>query len=425
MKNWMGLFLLTAAVLMAGEVSVSVEKVQQRWPWNGKVDIDYTVTYDDKNADVYVGFIGKDGGENRSFPLKTLEGDGANGVVKAGKHRVTWDMSVDEPNLHTGDFTVTIQAFTGAYPYMVVDLSGGETVSKYPVRYSATPPDVTKDECRTTELWLRLIFPGTFMMGSPEEELGHSGYEALHKVTLTKPYYIGVFEVTQKQYQLIMGKTPSNNKGDTRPVEYVSYNDLRGSVNGASWPVSNQVDEDSFFYVLRAKTSMLFDLPTEAQWEYACRAGTNSALNSGKDLTDLTTCRNMNEVGRYNGNYNDGRGGYSGGHTKVGSYLPNAWGLYDMHGNVWEWCLDRWQNWYADVYSTNAVIDPKGAVSGSYRAKRGGGYNRSNSISSDVYYGYYGGAIYCRSASRSCVTCTPGNCFGDSGFRIVCLPAVQ
>ena len=108
----MGLFLLTTAVLRAGEVSVSVDKVQQRWPWNGKVDIDYTVTYDKADADIYVGFIGKDGGENRSFPLKTLEGDGANGVVKAGKHRVTWDMSVDEPNLHTGDFTVTVSAFT-------------------------------------------------------------------------------------------------------------------------------------------------------------------------------------------------------------------------------------------------------------------------------------------------------------------------
>lgn len=415
MKKWMGLFWLTAAVLMAGEVSVSVEKVQQRWPWNGKVDIDYTVTYDDKNADVYVGFIGKDGGENRSFPLKTLEGDGANGVVKAGKHRVTWDMSVDEPNLHTGDFTVTIQAFTGAYPYMVVDLSGGEGVSRYPVRYSATPPDVTKDECRTTELWLRLIFPGTFMMGSPAEELGRESNETLHKVTLTKPYYIGVFEVTQKQYQLVVGKTPSYYKGDTRPVEQVSYNDLRGTVNGASWPVSNQVDEDSFFHVLRAKTSLLFDLPTEAQWEYACRAGTSTALNSGKNLTGMQSCSNMAEVGRYYYNTSDGKGGYTSYHTKVGSYLPNAWGLYDMHGNVLEWCLD----WYGGL-SSNDATDPKGANSGSYRLYRGGSWY--------YYYSYgiygYGYAQYCRSAYRYSYS-SPSNYNYYIGFRLVCLPAVE
>ncbi|MBP5673197.1 MAG: formylglycine-generating enzyme family protein [Victivallales bacterium] len=413
MKKWMLLMLMMAAVLTAGEVSVSVQKVQQRWPWNGKVDIDYTVTYDDKNADIYVGFIGKDGAENRSFPLKTLEGDGAKDPVKAGMHRVTWDMSVDEPNLHTGDFTVTIQAFTGAYPYMVVDLSGGVDVAKYPVRYSATPPDITQDTCRTTELWLRLIFPGTFMMGSPAEELGRYSDETLHKVTLTKPYYIGVFEVTQKQYQLVMGTNPSPYKGDTRPVDYVSYDMLRGTVNGASWPVSNQVDEDSFFHVLRAKTSLLFDLPTEAQWEYACRAGTSTALNSGKNLTGTESCSNMAEVGRYKNNRNDGKGGYSE-HTKVGSYLPNAWGLYDMHGNVWEWCLD----WYGGL-SSNDATDPKGTGSGSCRILRGG-------CGESFYFYGNGFAQSCRSACR-----LAGNYFHSNsiynyfGFRLACLPAVQ
>ena len=417
MKKWMGLFLLTTAIVMAGEVSVSVQKVQQRWPWNGKVDIDYTVTYDDANADVYVGFIGKDGAENRSFPLRTLEGDGANGVVKAGKHRVTWDMSVDEPNLHTGDFTVTIQAFTGAFPYMVVDLSGGVDVARYPVRYSATPPDVTKDECRTTELWLRLIFPGTFMMGSPAEELGRNSDETLHQVTLTKPYYIGVFEVTQKQYQLVMGKTPSSNKGDTRPVENVSYNDLRGTANGASWPISNQVDEDSFFYVLRAKTSLLFDLPTEAQWEYACRAGTSTALNSGKNLMGTQSCSNMAELGRYYYNKSDGKGGYTSYHTKVGSYLPNAWGLYDMHGNVLEWCLD----WYGGLSSSDAT-DPKGANSGSSRLCRGGCWY-SDSFYSTYNYGH---AQRCRSACRNSYNNYLVSSYSNYlGFRLVCLPAIK
>ena len=402
------IFVAVSAFVFAGEVAVSVQKVQQRWPWNGKVDIDYTVTYDDANADIYVGFIGKDGAANRSFPMKALEGEGANGVVKAGSHRVTWDMSIDEPNLHTGDFTVTIQAFTGAYPYMVVDLSGGTGVAKYPVRYSATPPDVTQNTCRTTELWLRLILPGTFIMGSPAEELGRQIYENQHTVTLTKPFYIGVFEVTQKQYQLVMGTNPSQYKGDTRPVEYVSYNMLRGSVNGASWPTTNQVDEDSFFYVLRAKTSMLFDLPTEAQWEYACRAGTSTALNSGKNLTSTDSCPNMAEVGRYYYNTSDGKGGYSQ-HTKVGSYLPNAWGLYDMHGNNLEWCLD----WYNNANLTNAT-DPKGVSSGSYRVLRGG--------CCSTFFGYYS-ARDCRSACRGYGN--PSHTYNSNGFRLVCLPAVQ
>jgi len=410
MKKWIVGLVALGIYVMAGDVSVSVQKVQQRWPWNGKVDIDYTVTYDDANADVYVGFLGKDGAENRSFPLKTLEGDGADGVVKAGTHRVTWDMSVDEPNLHTGDFTVTIQAFTGAYPYMVVDLSGGMDVARYPVRYSATPPDINDDTCRTTELWLRLIFPGTFMMGSPAEELGREYGETLHQVTLTKPYYIGIFEVTQKQYELVMGTNPSGYKGDTRPVEYISYETLRGKVNGASWPVSNQVDEDSFFYVLRSKTSMLFDLPTEAQWEYACRAGTNTALNSGKNLTNKESCPNMAEVGRYMSNTNDGKGGYYQ-HTKVGSYLPNSWGLYDTHGNVSEFCLD----WVTDNLAD--AIDPKGPSSGSYRVSRGGCYRYGG--------GWHGRAQACRAAYRAHDNLSPSSYNYCYGFRLVCLPAVQ
>ena len=386
--------------LGAAEVTVMVDRVQQRWPWNGKVDIDYTITYDDAEADIYVSFIGKDGGANRSFPLKTLAGAGANGVVKAGRHRITWDMSVDEPTLHTGDFTVSVQAFTGAWPYLVVDLSGGTDVSRYPVRYSALGPDVSQDTCRTTELWLRLVPPGTFMMGSPAEELGRQSDETLHQVTLTRPFYIGVFEVTQKQYALVMGSNPSCRKGDTRPVEYVSYDTLRGAVSGASWPQSHQVDEGSFFHVLRAKTALLFDLPTEAQWEYACRAGTSTALNSGKNLTNTQTCPNMDEVGRYRGN-----GLY---HVKVGNYLPNAWGLYDMHGNVAEWCLDGYGK-----LSAEAVTDPTG-IKSNYRVQRGYGY---------VDNSYYCNADQCRSAYRgyaSYLSTSKGNTLG---FRLVCLPA--
>ena len=164
--------------------------------------------------------------------------------------------------------------------------------------------------------------------------------------------------------------------------------------------------------MLRTKTGLLFDLPTEAQWEYACRAGTTTALNSGKNLTAEGKCPNMAEVGRYDGKQGDGRGGYSQ-HTKVGCYLPNAWGLYDMHGNVSEWCLD----WLGD-YPTEAVADPAGADWGDYRVRRGGSWING-----------YAGACVCRSACRAGdypryphSVNVPWDCIDYYGFRLVCLP---
>ena len=188
------------------------------------------------------------------------------------------------------------------------------------------------------------------MMGSPSDEPGREsngeykvgningygkmiGYEHLHQVTLTKPFYIGVFEFTQRQYSLVMGGESIS----MLPKSYISWHSLRGFVAGEAYPEHTQVDPDSFFGILRSKTGCLFDLPTEAQWEYACRAGTSTPFNDGKEGAEA---ENIEKIARYCVNYSSEVNGYTyKGPTVVGQYLPNAWGLYDMHGNVREWCL--------------------------------------------------------------------------------------
>ena len=204
-------------------------------------------------------------------------------------------------------------------------------------------------------------------------------------VTLTKPFFCGLFEVTQRQYELVTGANPCSStqygKGNTYPVHHVSYNMIRGSSNGAKWPSSSAVDSSSFMGKLRSRTGLDFDLPTEAQWEYACRAGTTTTYSYGSSA---------------NGNYMWYSSNSSSTHP-VGSKSANPWGLYDMHGNVWEWCLD----WYGTLaYGT----DPKGSSSGSRRVDRGGGW--------------YLDADYCTSSYRG--SHDPSNVNYDViGFRLV------
>ena len=296
--------------------------------------------------------------------------------------------------------------------YLVFNLSAGPDAVSYPIQHlDSMPRNGWTDEYKTTKLVLRKIPSGTFTMGCNQTEIGYLGLEAIpHKVSISKPFYIGVFEVTQKQYELVTGNKPSKHQGDMRPVECVSWNTIRGNSSTYDWPRVSNVDPLTFMGKLRAKTGIgTFDLPTEAMWEYACRAGTTTALNSGKNLTQPLRDLAMDEVGRYGynngyqkGGRKDGRGGYLDCHTTVGSYKPNAWGLYDMHGNVWEWCLD----WYQDrnSFSSVAVVDPVGPNSGPARMARGGGW--------------YIHAKECRSSYRVCYN--PERKYHTYGFRICC-----
>ena len=378
-------------------------KAQQRYPWNGKVDVTFQI----------VGYVPE--GRSNFFTLSAT--DRQTGVIylanssalsgdtesALGQHHVIWDMSAQGLTFKSSDVVFKV-AYTEAPLYCVIDLSAGPHASSYPVTYMYTPPEggFNTDTYKTTKLVMRRIDPGSCTMGD-----AYSAGECT--ITLTKAFYCGIFEVTQRQYELVMGTKPSyfNNPSYymTRPVEQVSYDMSRGAVNGAGWPSSSAVDADSFMGRLRDRTGIgSFDLPTEAQWEYACRAGTTTALNSGKNITSENDA-NMAEVGRYyfnsgayNNSYDNDGSTDETGTAKVGSYLPNAWGLYDMHGNVYEWCLD----WF-EFLSGGLAEDPKGPSSGADRVLRGGSWKAT--------------AGYCTSSIRD-YSFPPGKEYDFVGFRL-------
>ena len=220
-----------------------------------------------------------------------------------------------------------------------------------------------------------VIPPGEFMMGSPEDEPGRQADETLHKVTLTQPFMMGMYEVTQEQYESVMGTNPSKFKGSQNPIERVSWDDASEFCR----KLSALPAEKSSGYVYR--------LPTEAAWEYACRAGTTTKSCFGDSESAL------GDYAWYDGN--------SGGTTHtVGGKKPNPWGLYDVYGNVWEWCHD----WYDPQYQRKSpLISPHGPESGTERVYRGGSYHPGESI-------------FCVSGKREGVV--PEYRGANGGFRI-------
>ena len=206
-------------------------------------------------------------------------------------------------------------------------------------------------------VWIR---PGSFMMGSPKEEKERHDKETQHKVTLTKGFFMGVHLVTQEQWKEVMGNNPSRFKGEKDlPVESVSWNDCQ-----------------EFIKKLQEKDKKPYRLPSEAEWEYACRAGTTTPFHFGETIST--------EQANYDGTftYGDGKKGvFREKTTPVGSFSANAWGLHDMHGNVIQWC----QDWHSE-YPQKEVVDPQGAEKGELRVQRGGSWNNLPE--------------FCRSASR-------------------------
>lgn len=223
---------------------------------------------------------------------------------------------------------------------------------------------------------------GNYMMGSPKEEKTRGADETQHKVTLTKGFYMGVYTVTQEQWKAVMDENPSyfqginNPKGEKNlPVESVSWDDCQ-----------------NFIKKLREKDKKPYRLPSEAEWEYACRAGTTTPFHFGETLST--------DQANYDGTaiYGNGKKGVNRMiPTSVGSFPPNAWGLCDMHGNVWQWCKDR----YGD-YPNKDLVDPVGPDSGDRRVLRGGAWADDPE--------------YCRSARRK--KHAPGYSGEYVGFRL-------
>lgn len=239
-----------------------------------------------------------------------------------------------------------------------------------PSTQPAPSPPVTPEKATRTSLGVELVLiqPGEFTMGANDGSADNDE-KPPHKVRISKPFYLGKYEVTQAQWQAIMGNNPSSSKGETLPVEQVSWNDVQ-----------------EFVRRLNAREGgPKYRLPTEAEWEYAARAGTTTSYSFGE---------NPGQLGEY------AWFGENAGRTKhpVGQKKPNPWGLYDMHGNVWEWV----QDWYGS-YTAAAAVDPAGPASGTRRVNRGGSWNY--------------GARDCRSALRG--GDAPGSRLAALGFRLL------
>ena len=226
-----------------------------------------------------------------------------------------------------------------------------------------------------------LIPAGTFEMGCSSDSEGCDDNEKpRHKVRLSKPFYLGKYEVTQRQWEAVMGNNPSKFKGPDRPVETVSWTDVQ-----------------EFIKRLNAKEGHTrYRLPTEAEWEYAARAGSTTAYSFGNNIIEVSLSDFvLVSYAWYRDNSEETH--------PVGQMPPNAWGLHDMHGNVWEWV----QDWYGDDYSAGAVVDPQGPTTGDFRVLRGGSWSFD--------------AWNCRSACR--IGGEPDDdCDESIGFRLALSP---
>ena len=410
---------------------------------------DVTVSYLLSGGAAFVTAEILHGAEPVAVAVTNISGD-VNGFVQPGRRSFVWRARKDWP-----DRKEAISARVTAWPrgqmpdYLVVDLKNANVRSWYATS-NDVPGGVTSLVYKTDKLVMRRIPARNVIwrMGQPagfekcggittHEYVSESALrnnETGHKVLLSEDFYMGIYEFTQRQYYNLTGLTPSSQKSGNSanhyegskawPVDSVSSDTLRGQTTGSfpGWPQNgHDVAAGSFLRTLRDFTGIeSFDLPTEAQWEFACRAGTTTSLNSGKNVSNPTSGKPdaaLAEVGwsQYNSSYDERAGNHP---NEVGLLKPNNWGLYDMHGNVEERCLD-WLTLGDDYRATFAsgwergvvTVDPKGPDTGSYRILRGGDYFYSS--------------CWMRSACRAARLIAPDSGTYHNGFRLVCSVTVE
>ncbi len=469
---------ILAAVLATATVDAAVIKqviVRQQWPWSTDVKVEYKLA--EVTAPVDISVRAFNGNAELPLPASAMKGD-LYGVSESGIGQFVIDpvKAFGNTKVAIADFRVELEVTESAANinevlYKIFDLTSGECtdVTRSELlngKYGAVETDFANigngfntplsdviiwtgvtnyPGTKTTKLVMRKIPAASreWMIGAPDDEASYNyknDREKQHKVVLTEDFFIGVFEFTQGQWKTI-GKTlydtqnPSEFSGaedsDFRPVDSVSYGchlrgwpDLAGQKTGekVNWPTNSYMHDivsSRWLSALRSKLKGVpFDLPTEAQWEFACRAGTTTALYSGKNVSiysSSTPCPNVEELAwtRY-ADVSTLPGGTNQSHP-VGLKKPNAFGLYDMLGNISEWCL----NYYSDDISTGGdepYENPcgPGSASGS-GVPNGSRVIRGSDWSSTQYY--------TRSAYRNnhrqyeSVPISNGNVLG---FRVVC-----
>ena len=415
---------MAAASLGAAQIDEII--VRQQWPWSTDVKVEYKISGVTTPVDIGVKvYDGEEELVSENFS-KSLVGD-MHGISKDGVGTIIIDpvkaFGNDRKVLANFKVELTLSdsaANIGEVLYKVFDLESGkcEDITRAKLldgHYGSVETDFSKigpgfnttlDDVliwtgvtnniayKTTHLVMRKI-PAkdqSFLMGSPEGEVGREvnsdGKETQVQVRFTNDFYVAVFELTHAQYNHI-SSTPSESytgaEMDTIAVTKITYDSLRGSIyelgpsgEKINWPTNSnphEVYSSSFMGRLRTKTLNVaeFDLPTEAQWEYFCRAGTATALNNGKNIT--TTSRHQSDAADSIAWYYDDISKANTA-TCVGQKASNAWGLYDMHGNVSEMCLDA----VSEIFnpdSLEVLTDPRGQVANGYRRSRGGAVNSS------------------------------------------------